>query len=185
MVLNPYTPLSISLKLLLFLQDPDLEEVIKAPDLDRASSRPHDWYARPCSAFVVDVLTLRCAGPVHDGESCVGTAIIILIYVCLAMIVFAHDFRAGFIWLPGELPAAGPLFYDIACDHIGRQYAGSSALGRLAFDHFVTGLVTENDALAEKTLRIAVQSQKEFHVHSRAIYFYGSCAWPVQDSGRS
>ncbi len=33
-VLNPYTPLSISLKLLLFLQDPDLDEVIKAPDLD-------------------------------------------------------------------------------------------------------------------------------------------------------
>ena len=33
-VLNPYTPLSISLKLLLFLQDPDLDEIVRAPDLD-------------------------------------------------------------------------------------------------------------------------------------------------------
>jgi hypothetical protein len=34
-VLNPYAPLSISLKLLIFLQNQDLDEVRRAPDIDR------------------------------------------------------------------------------------------------------------------------------------------------------
>ncbi len=113
--------------------------------------------------------------------SVVGTAIIILIYVCLAIIVFSPTIFAGWFYLVarritrGKAPVPTSLVTTLVVNVLVVLVVGC-----LAFDHFVTGLVTENDALAEKTLRIAVQCQQEFHVRRGRYYSVGPVRGPYK-----
>jgi hypothetical protein len=112
----------------------------------------------------------------------VGTTIIALVYICLAIIVFSPTIFAG--------------WFFVVSRRLSREKAGVPKLllatftinvivvfllGRVAFDHFVIKSVYENDAQVEITMRNAVQSQVEFHARHGRYYAVGPVRGPFRN----
>jgi hypothetical protein len=112
----------------------------------------------------------------------ISVTVIILIYLCFFIVIFSPTIYAGWIYLVSKkvkLKKKGLLRTAVMtfCINLVLAYF----LFHLAFDYFLVSKVAEKDALAEKTLRSAVVTQKQyFNSHGR-YYSVGPIRGPYQD----
>ncbi len=112
----------------------------------------------------------------------VSTVILALVYVCLGIIVFAPTIFSVWFYLaarklsPGKARVPKTLVTTFLVNLVVAFF-----VGRLAFDVFVTRSLSLNNALAEQTIRAAVQSQEEFHARHGRYYPVGPVRGPYRN----
>ena len=115
-------------------------------------------------------------------SSIIVMVIIVIVYACLAIIVFSPTIFAGWFYLVSrriarrKAPVPTSLFTTFAINLLVALF-----LSRLAFYQFVSKSVSENDALAAWSLGSAVQSEIEYHSRSGRYYSEGPVTWPIQE----
>jgi hypothetical protein len=115
-------------------------------------------------------------------QTVIGTAVIILVYLCLFIIVFSPTIYALWIYLIGRKVTGKKkgMFQAVAtvlCVNLIVAYF----LIHLSFDYFLVNKLSQKDAMAVKTLRSAVASQKKFHASHGRYYSVGPVRGPYRD----
>ncbi len=116
-------------------------------------------------------------------SSVIGTIIVVLVYVCLAIIVFSPTIFAGWFYVVSvrisrrKAPVSTSLFTTFAINVLVALF-----LARLAFYQFVAKSVSENDALAQWSLGSAVQSEITNHSRRGRYYSEGPLRGPYKNA---
>jgi uncharacterized protein (DUF58 family) len=112
----------------------------------------------------------------------ISVGLIVLVYVCLFVVVFAPTIYATWFFIVGrrvKIKRKGLLRAALITLCINSVVA--YFLIHLAFDYFLTAKIAEKDALAAQTLQNALVSQtKFFDVHGR-YYSIGPVRGPYRD----
>lgn len=116
------------------------------------------------------------------AQNVLGTAIVALFYVCLAVILFAPSIYA--VWLSvvdrklsgkrkSVLRTTAPTFLINA--------AVVAVLSYVAFTYFVTSAAAKRDGMARDALRSAVAAEKQFFASRGRYYAVGPVRGPHED----
>jgi len=112
----------------------------------------------------------------------VGVALIVLVYLCLLVLLFAPTLYAVWIYIIGwkvKIRRPGLLRTTVTTFLINAVIAYFVA--HLAYDYFLETQVAEKDALAIKTVEKAVDSQRRFFAAHGRYYAVGPVRGPYSD----
>ncbi len=112
----------------------------------------------------------------------ISVTVIILIYLCFFIVIFSPTIYAVWFYLVSKkvkLRKKGLFRTAVMTFCINSVLA--YFLFHLAFDYFLVSKVAEKDALAEKTLRSAVVTQKKYFKSHGRYYSVGPVRGPYKD----
>lgn len=113
----------------------------------------------------------------------VGIAIIVLVYACLIVIVFAPTLYAAWFYVVGRkmaLKSKARLFRTALvtfCFNLVLAYL----LFHVGFHYFLTPEINQNDDIAGQALKNAVVSEEKFHASHGRYYAVGPIRGPYRD----
>lgn len=112
----------------------------------------------------------------------VGVAIVVLVYLCLLLLLFAPSLYAVWIYIIGrkvKIRRPGLLRNTVTACLVNAVIAYFVA--HLAYNYFLETQVAQKDALAVKTVEKAVDSQKRFFAAHGRYYAVGPVRGPYSD----
>ena len=115
-------------------------------------------------------------------QDIIGVALIVLVYACLFIVVFAPTLYAVWFYLISrkvKIRRKGMLRIAVTVFCINSVVA--YFLLHFAFTYLLTTNLAEKDALAAKTLRNALISEKSFHSTHGRYYAVGPIRGPYRD----
>lgn len=115
-------------------------------------------------------------------QSALGTAIVALCYVCLAVILFAPTIYV--VWLSrvsGNVPGKRKGFIRTTVPTFLINAAIVVLLSYFAFTYFVPSAAAKRDAMASDTLRAAIAAEKQFFASHGRYYAIGPVRGPYED----
>lgn len=110
------------------------------------------------------------------------TAVVVIFYFCLGIVLFAPTLYAFWFYLMGrKMPVKRKGLLKAAVTTFAINLVLAYFLFHLAFDYFLVSQVAEKDAIALAAVRSAVSSQQKFFASHGRYYAVGPVRGPYQD----
>ncbi len=110
------------------------------------------------------------------------TAVVVVFYICLAIVVFAPTIYAFWFYVIGKrMPVKRKRMLRIALTTFVINGVVAYFLFQLAFNYFLVSKVAEKDAVALSVVRAAVVSQQKFFASHGRYYAVGPVRGPYED----